>query len=420
MRTENKLSELAVNGGPKVRTEPWPGPGHLGAEEKAAIDALFDEAIAAGSVIGYNGPAEEAYCKDFVALFGGKGYADGVNSGTSAVYVALRALELEPFTEVISSPITDPGGMMPIVLVNCIPAVADAVPGGFNTGPEQIEQLISPLTSAILVAHIAGEPVDMEGIMAVARKHGIPVVEDCAQAHGAKLNGKLVGLFGDIAAFSTMFGKHYCTGGQGGLVYTRNEKLYIAARQIADRGKPFGLPEGSTNCVASLNLNLDEIGAAIGRVQLKKMPEIVQRRREVVAGIAEGIGQFETVSMPPILPGAEPSYWFVRLRFHPQKAACDKETYCKALIAEGMPINPRYDAMPHTLDWYQKRKVFGTGGLPWTSSLYKGDPNRQFHCPNAQAAIDSHFNLGAHQGWGDREVADTIAAFKKVEAAYAK
>jgi dTDP-4-amino-4,6-dideoxygalactose transaminase len=154
--------------------------------------------------------------------------------------------------------------------------------GSYNSGPEQIEALISPLTSAILVAHIAGEPVDMTGILAVARKHNLPVVEDCAQAHGAKINGQMVGTFGDIGAFSTMSGKHHCTGSQGGVVFTKQESLYHEIRRNSDRGKPFFLPTGSSNPVASLNLNLNDIAATIGRIQLKKLPDINARRQIVV------------------------------------------------------------------------------------------------------------------------------------------
>ena len=143
--------------------------------------------------------------------------------------------------------------------------------------------MITPQTSAIVVAHIGGEPADIENIVAVAKKHGIPVVEDCAQAHNAKLNGKLLGSFGDIGAFSTMFGKHHCTGGQGGLVYTKDEELYWRIRRAADRGKPFGIEKPNGNVTASLNFNMDEIAATIGRVQLKKLPSIVERRRAIVA-----------------------------------------------------------------------------------------------------------------------------------------
>jgi dTDP-4-amino-4,6-dideoxygalactose transaminase len=230
-------TELAVNGGPKVRTEPFPARGHFGIEEKRAVDALFDAAIETGNAIGYGGIEEDAYCREFAEILGG-GFADAVNSGTTSVYVALRSLDLEPFTEVVVSPITDPGGMMPIVMLNCIPVPADTAPGSFNIGPEQVEAAITPLTSAILVAHIAGEPADIEGIMAVAKRHGIPVVEDCSQSHYAKINGRQVGTFGDVAAFSTMFGKHHCTGGQGGMVFTKSEKIYQRVRWHQTEANP--------------------------------------------------------------------------------------------------------------------------------------------------------------------------------------
>jgi perosamine synthetase len=416
---DKRLSELAINGGPRVRTDSWPARGLLGAEEKAAVDALFDAAIASGNAFGYNGPTEQAFCEEFAEYMGG-GYADAVNSGSSAVYVALRSLELEPFTEIIVSPITDCGGIMPIVLMNCIPVIADAAPGCYNTGPEQIEEMISPLTSAIVVAHIGGEPADIEAIMTIAEKRGIPVVEDCAQAVGARMNGNLLGTFGHVAAFSTMFGKHFCTGGQGGVVYTKSEELYYKARQASDRGKPFGLPGGSTNCMASLNLNLNDLSAAIGRAQLKKVPEIVRRRQEIVAKISEGFKDLKAVKIPPQLPGAEPSYWFWRLEVDTDKLTCDKQTFCQALGAEGMPVSASYRAMPHLYDWYKNRRVFGTSGYPWTSPLYKGDPDREFPCPNAIAATEVQFNFGVYESLEDRQVSEIIEAFNKVEGAYLK
>ncbi|MCX6984881.1 MAG: DegT/DnrJ/EryC1/StrS family aminotransferase, partial [Lentisphaerae bacterium] len=188
------------------------------------------------------------------------------------------ALQLPPFSEVIVGCVTDPGGMMPIVLNNCIPIVADVVPGSFNTGAAMIEPLITGRTKAILVAHIGGEPANMPEIMALAKKHNLKVIEDCAQSHMAKINGRNVGSFGDIGAFSLMFGKHMCTGGQGGAVFTKSEEMYWNIRRAADRGKAFNLPDGSTNVVPAINCNMDEIHAVIGRVQLRKLPDIVARR----------------------------------------------------------------------------------------------------------------------------------------------
>ena len=173
--------KLAIDGGPKFRTTPFPGRQVVSQAEKAAVVALFDEAIAKGEqVLGYNGPQEEAYCREFAAMLGG-GFADGVNSGTNAVYVALRSLDLEPGGEVIVGPVTDPGGIMPVVLCGHTPVLPDSAPGSYNTGAEQIAARISQNTRAIVVAHIAGIPCEMDAIL----KLGLPVVEDCAQALGA-------------------------------------------------------------------------------------------------------------------------------------------------------------------------------------------------------------------------------------------
>ncbi|NLN18342.1 MAG: DegT/DnrJ/EryC1/StrS family aminotransferase [Firmicutes bacterium] len=411
-------SQLAIHGGTPIRTKPWPPRALFGEEEKQAVIDLFDQAIASGTAFGYEGPTERAYCEEFAEFLGG-GYVDAVNSGTNAVYVALRALNPEPYTEIIVSPITDQGGVMPVPLLNCIPVVADTAPGSFNVGPEQIEAAITPLTSAIVVAHIMGEPADMEGIMAVARRHNIPVVEDCAQAHGAKLNGQYLGTFSEVSAFSTMFGKHHATGSQGGLVFTKDEDLYVKIRQASDRGKPFGLPAGSTNTMATLNFNLGDLGAAIGRVQLKKLPQIVGKRQEVAKAIIAGIEDIAAVSAPEQLPGAEPSYWYLRLRVNEEHLSCTKREFCAALAAEGISHNPEYAALPHRTQWFRERRVFGTTELPWSSPLYRGQAPREFPCPNAMQAVASHFLLPVSESWGEEEIRDVVEAIRKVVNAFA-
>ena len=419
MTNQQALAQLAVHGGPRVRPEPFPQRAHIGWEEKAAVDELFEQAIAAGTAPGYNGEQETAYCEEFAAYMGG-GYVDAVNSGTAGIYVALKALDLEPFGEVIVGAVTDPGGLMPVPLLNLIPIIADSEPDSYNSGPAQVEPLISPRTRAILIAHIAGEPADMQGIMDLARKHNLPVIEDCSQSHAAVLDGQLVGTFGDIAAFSTMHGKHHISGGQGGLVYTRDEALYHAVRRASDRGKPFFLPPGSTNVTASLNLNLNDLAATIGRVQLKKLPQIVSLRRDIVRQLGDKLSELATVSVPDPIPGAQPSYWFLRVRFHADQATCDKETYCQALAAEGLSIAASYKAaLPHTMDWFVQRRVFGRSGYPWHSPAYSGDPDRQFPCPNAHQAMEDHFNLYFYESWGPAEIADATTIFAKVDRAYA-
>ena len=146
----------------------------------------------------------------------------------------------------------------------------------------------------------------------------------------------------------------------------------------------------------------------------------MKKRQVLFALLSKGFEDLKAVSMPSAFPGIQPSYWFLRLRFHPDKVACDKEMFCQALAAEGMPVNANYSAMPHTYDWYKNCSVFGTSGYPWTSPRYKGDPNRQFPCPNAMAAIRRHFNLAISESWNNEDAVSIVTAFKKVEAAFLK
>ncbi|HEX2035280.1 MAG TPA: DegT/DnrJ/EryC1/StrS family aminotransferase [Chloroflexota bacterium] len=426
---------LAINGGPKTRTRPMPRRALFGEEEKAAAVALFDEAIHTGNAFGYDGAEEVAYCEAFAASLGG-GYADAVNSGSSAVYVALRALDLEPFTEVICPAMTDPGGIMPVPLLNCIPIVADARPGSYNVGPREVQACLSERTSAIVVAHIAGEPVDLDPILELARGQGIPVVEDCAQAHGARYKGKPVGTLGQVAAFSTMSGKHHATGAQGGVVFTRDESIYWRARRVSDRGKPYGLTPGTGalassaaggagNVVASLNLNSNDLAAAIGLVQLRKLDAITAGRRRVAEAIADGLRRRSQAVSPGWVPaGAEPSYWFMRLHVDSSRLTVDGTTFARALGAEGIPLSPTYGgAMQAHAPWLLERRVFGTSHYPWSAPEYRargGDPTLSFPCPNAVAVLESDFNLSIHERWDDEAIADTLEAIEKVERAYAK
>jgi dTDP-4-amino-4,6-dideoxygalactose transaminase len=268
------------------------------------------------------------------------------------------------------------------------------------------------------VGHILGEPLDMDGIMEVADEYDLPVIEDVAQAHGAGLDGQPLGTFGDVAAFSTMSGKHHATGAQGGIVYTEDEDRYWRARKASDRGKPFG-DEADGNLMASLNLNLNDLSAAISRVQLDRLSDIVARRRTLVATIGDRIEGLPGVEIPDLLPGAEPSYWYWRLGVDESALSCDKATFCQALRAEGLPVTTRYDSRPHLDDWFQNQRVFGTSGYPWQAPEYEGDSEPDVHCPNADAVLDRCFNLTVYESWGDAEVDDIVAAFEKIASAYA-
>jgi hypothetical protein len=431
MRSLKDTIKLAIDGGPKAFDRPFP-PRHIfGEEEKQAAIALFDEAIATGNPIGYNGREEEAYCSEFAEFLGG-GFCDGVNSGTSAVYVAIKALEVEPFTEVIVSPVTDAGGVMPVALSNCIPIVPDTNLHSYNPDPEQIEACITEHTSTIIVGHIAGIPVDIDPIMEMARSRGIKVIEDCAQAHGAKYKGRLVGTIGDVSAFSTMSGKHHATAAQGGVVFTKNEELAWRARRASDRGKPFGLKGVETtvqgyasnapvtNLVASLNLNSNDLAAAVGRVQLRKLSDYVTRRRRIAGDIAKGLGRLNAIRLVGDPPDCEGVYWFLVLNVDPDRISVCKHQYAEALAAEGLPVKTGYVRHMTEWTWFKERAVFGASGYPWTAPEYKGDPDIPIPTPNFNAMDLRLFPMMFHENLSEQDVADILTAFEKVDRAYAR
>ncbi len=412
------MAKLAIDGGEKVRKTPFPPRRLFGEEEKSAVIALFDRSIETGEAFGYNGPEEQSYEKEFSEFMGG-GYADLVNSGTSAIFVALGALNLEPLSEVIAPPITDPGGVMPIPMLNCVPVIADTNKNSYNMGPDQIEAVITERTKAIVVAHIFGEPADMDPIMEIARSKGLFVIEDCAQAHGALYKGRLVGTFGDLSAFSTMSGKHHATGAQGGVVFTKNADLYWEAKRFADRGKPFNT-SFSSNVRMGLNLNSNELSATIGRVQLRKLPRIIEGRRNFVRSLAEKIKDLKSVTFGWMPDNCQSSYWYIRMHIDLDKLTVSKDQFVNALSAEGIPCFASYRHIPSEAKWFVEKATYGKSGYPWTDPNYKGDRNPNFSLRNCIEAVETHFNLVVNENYGEQEAIDYASALYKVESAYLK
>jgi perosamine synthetase len=406
-----------IHGGPKVRRLPWPRRRHFGKSERDAVIKLMNREIRHGGAIVYDGPEEKAYTEAFAAYLGG-GFAKAVNSGTNAVYVALRALDLEPGSEVIVPPITDAGGCMPVAMMNCIPIPADSDPDSINTSAVQIEKVITARTSAILIAHVSGHPLDMDPILKLAEEHRLPIVEDCAQAHGAIYKGRMVGAMGSIAAFSTMFGKHHSTGAQGGVVFTRDTMLFARARQITDRGKPYGVVDPNGNEVASLNFNQDEISMAIGRVQLAKLPAALAARRAFVAAVEKRWNGFESVSIVGPPPDSTGSYWFMLLKLDLEKLQCTNQDFASALNAEGIDgVAGGYPFFPTDHPWYRNAIIYGESRLPW--SLVQELP-RTFELSNAHNANRMMVRFDVHEHLGSKEATDLVAAVKKIARYYQK
>jgi dTDP-4-amino-4,6-dideoxygalactose transaminase len=307
---------------------------------------------------------------------------------------------------------------MPIPLMNVVPIIADAYPGSHNMGPDQFRDVLSPRTRAVVVANIGGYPADLDPIIEIAREHDVVVIEDCAQSHGARYRGRLCGSIADFATFSTMSGKHHATGGQGGVVFTRDEEMYWRVKRFADRGKPYNL-ETSDRVLAGLNLNLTDFAAAIGRVQIGRLNGFTKARRAVMSTVIDELAGANAVTPGYEVPDTESSYWFAIFQIDASKLTVDLAKFTEAMTAEGIPARPDYGATLHAKSaWFVNRRIFGKSGYPWAAPEYTGDKDPHFEVPNAVATLESTFHVDIHERYGEEEARDIARAILKVEAAY--
>ena len=407
MQTSNfsvKKPVLAIDGGAQVRKKPMPARNALGKTEEDMISKCISYYRELGLDPGYQGEFEEQYCNDFQDFMGG-GYADVVATGTAALYIALAALKLPKGSEVLVSPITDPGTISAIIMNGLKPKLMDSMQDSYNTGPEQMVSRICPKTKAAVIVHALGQAAPIETIVKDAHNYGLKVVEDCSQAHGASYKGQKVGTFGDIAAFSTMYRKAHMTGGCGGVVYSRNEAFSRMALAYSDRGKPiwqedFNDRDPSNYLFPALNLNTDEISCAIGIASLKRLSDTIAARLDFVYQLEEFLNKSKVCNAYPITDNDSPFVYPVFV--DKAKLQTNKINFAKALIAEGIPLNPHY--MYLVRDWN------------WVKNYLADD----FDTENARKVRNSTFCLFLNENYGTEEAKNVYEALIKVENALMK
>jgi dTDP-3-amino-3,4,6-trideoxy-alpha-D-glucose transaminase len=247
-------------------------------EIRAAIDRVLD----GGRYI--LGPELEAFESEF-AEYCQSGHAVGVGSGTEALHLALAALGVGPGDEVITTAHSAVATAVGIRLCGATPVFADIDPDTYTLDPVDVERVVSSRTKAIVPVHLYGQPADLDALGAIAEKHGIPIVEDCAQAHGATFRGRRVGSFGAIAAFSFYPTKNLGAIGDGGAVVTADAELANRVRLLRE----YGWAERYVSHVEGWNSRLDELQAAILRVKLRHLDAGNDQRRSIAQRYDEGL-----------------------------------------------------------------------------------------------------------------------------------
>lgn len=237
-------------------------------------------------------------------------YAMGVGSGTDAVYLALRACGVVPGDEVITVPNTFFATAEAIVMAGAKPVFVDIEPTTNNMDPALIEAAITPRTRAIVPVHLYGQPADMKPILKIARKHGLRVIEDACQAHGAEYDGRRVGGIGDAAAFSFYCAKNLGAYGEAGMVVTNDREVAKSVQILRNHGST----ERYRHSVYGMNSRMDEIQAAVLRVKLRYLDEANTRRRAWAFEYKRSLAELPEVTLPEELPYTQHVYHLFVIR----------------------------------------------------------------------------------------------------------
>jgi perosamine synthetase len=276
------------------------------------IDAVI-AALKRGEVSGTFGEALSQFEKEFSAYVGCR-YGVAVTSGTTALHLAVAASGIDPGDEVLVSACTNIATALAVVHNGAIPIPVDSEPATWNLNLDLIESLITPKTRAIIPVHIYGHPVDMDALMQIARRHGLTVIEDCAESLGATVRGRQTGSFGDLACFS-FYANKVITTGEGGMVTTNDAALFERLKLL--RNLAFTRPRFRHE-LAGFNFRMTGYQAAMGLSQLRRIDYILAEKRRVAQSYTRHLRDVPGIQLPTELNWARNVYWMYALVVQPE------------------------------------------------------------------------------------------------------
>jgi len=372
----------------------------LGAEEIA----LLARAIASGTLTSTRGSFVGAFESAFASWLG-VSHAFACASGTAAIHAAVAAVDPEPGDEIVTSPITDMGALTPILYQGAIPVFADVDPATGNVTAETIAERLGPRTRAIVVTHLFGNPCGMAKIVALARRAGIPLIEDCAQAFGAASGGKRVGTLGAIGCFSLQQGKHITTG-EGGIVATDDPALARRIRLFINKGWGYGDAEPDHSFLA-LNGRMNELTGAVALAQLPKLDAAIRRRRAAAALLTHALAEVRSVETPAIRHGDRHVYWRYDLRIDERRVPGGFARLAADWRARGIAASPRYIRKPaFACAIFRDQRTFGRSRFPFTLARPEAVDYARERFPGAHRYLDRVVVLA----WNENYRAEHVAA----------
>jgi dTDP-4-amino-4,6-dideoxygalactose transaminase len=396
--------QLAIDGGAPVRSAPfapWP---YFPQDEIEPVTRV----LASGKVNYWTGEEGRNFEREFASHSGCR-YAVALANGTVALELALYVLGIGSGDEVVVTARTFIASASCVIMRGATPVIADVDPDSQNVTAETIRAVLSPRTKAIIAVHLAGWPCDMDPILELARECGLKVIEDCAQCHGASYWGRPAGSLGDVAAFSFCQDKIMTTGGEGGMLTTNDPHLWEKAWAFKDHGKSWDAvynrahPPGFRWLHESFGTNwrLTEMQAAIGRVQLQKLPDWLRTRQGHAQALTSGFAAFPglRVTAPPADFSHAYYKYYVFVRPERLSPGWDRDRIMAAINAEGIPC------FSGSCSEIYLEKAFADAGLGPAGRL-----------PVAKELGETSLMFQVHPTLAAADIEDTILAVGKVMA----
>ena len=380
---------------------PWPS---FTEEEANAVR----DVVLSNKVNYWTGQECREFEKEFAA-WSDSAYAIALGNGTLALDIALQALNIGPGDEVIVTPRTFIASISSVVNAGATPVFADVDADSQNIEAHTIAKVLTPKTKAIVVVHLGGMPADMDAIMALATEHNLYVIEDCAQAHGAKYKGRSVGSIGHISAWSFCQDKIMTTGGEGGMVTTNDEQLWRAMWSYKDHGKSYEAVYEREHAPGfrwlhesfGTNWRMTEMQAVIGRIQLKRMPQWQAQRLANAEAIWAAARQCPALRVPAVPEGSVHAAYKCYVFVKPEllKADWNRDRILAEIAARGVP-----SFSGSCSEVYLEKAFDGTGYRP-------AEP-----LPVARELGETSMMFMVHPTLTEAEIAKTCAVLKDVMA----
>ena len=374
----------------------------LGAEELE----LLKKVIESGTLTSTKGDFVKQLETEFAKKLGSK-FAYACSSGTAAIHCAVAAINPEPGDEIITTSITDMGGLTPIIYQGAVPVFADVDPETYNVTARSIEKVISERTKAIVVTHLFGNPCDMAAIQELAKEHGIPIIEDCAQAFLSTYRDENIGTLGDIGCFSLQQGKHITTG-EGGIVVTDNEDFARHMYLYINKAWGYG-DQNPDHYFAALNYRMTELQGAVAVAQLGKLEDVVASRSRLADSLTTQLSGLAGISTPTITPDSTHTYWKYCLNVDASVIEGGSPGLGAALREKGIACAPRYIQKPaFECKVIRDQVTFGTSRWPFSLARPEAVDYSRDKFPGTYKALEHVLVIAFNECYTDEHV-DFIA-----------